>query len=91
MRYYTALGASLLTLCILYPHDSESIDVCFGLPVRFFKWIQVSPEVVAELRLLSYLFAPWIWLNEIVDSRPYLDNFALHRADGTKALGLASR
>ena len=52
-----------------------------------FKWIHLGPEVLAELRRLDYLFAPWIWLNEIADSSPYLENLALHGADGKKRSG----
>ena len=52
-----------------------------------FKWIQLGPDVLAELRRLDYLFAPWVWLNEIADSSPYLDNLTLRRADGTRRSG----
>jgi hypothetical protein len=52
-----------------------------------FKWIHLGPDVLAELRRLDYLFAPWIWVNEIAASSPYLDSLALRQADGTRRPG----
>jgi hypothetical protein len=49
-----------------------------------FKWIHLGPDVLAELRRLDYLFAPWVWLNEIVDGSPYFDTLTLRQEDGAK-------
>ena len=49
-----------------------------------YKWINLGPDTLAELRRLDYLFTPWVWLNEIVDGSPYFDSLTLRQADGTK-------
>ena len=36
------------------------------------KWINLSPDILQELRRLDYLFAPWIWVNETVEGSPYM-------------------
>jgi hypothetical protein len=48
------------------------------------KWINLPPETLQELRRLDYLFAPWIWVKETVESSSYCEPLALHRADGSK-------
>jgi len=50
-----------------------------------FQWIHLGPDTLAELRRLDYLFAPWVWLNEIVDGSPYFDTLTLRQADGSKS------
>ena len=49
-----------------------------------FKWIELAPEVLDELRNLGYLFAPWLWLNEVVSGSPYVERLTLRRSDGSK-------
>jgi hypothetical protein len=36
-----------------------------------------------ELRGLDYLFAPWIWIKETVESSPFCDGLMLRQADGS--------
>ncbi len=48
------------------------------------KWVNLGPEILKELRNLDYLFAPWVWVNEVVNNSPYFESLALHRADGSK-------
>jgi hypothetical protein len=52
-----------------------------------YQFIDLGPEVLSELRRLDYLFAPWIWLNEVVAGSPFLDSLTLRRADGSKLAG----
>jgi hypothetical protein len=49
-----------------------------------FKWVDLPPETLAELRRLDYLFAPWIWVNETVDNSPYSDALALRLANRSR-------
>ncbi|HWB96912.1 MAG TPA: hypothetical protein VG672_09425, partial [Bryobacteraceae bacterium] len=49
-----------------------------------YPWVNLPPDTLEELRGLGYLFAPWVWLNEVVGNSPYLDRLALHRQDGEK-------
>ncbi|MCW5983102.1 MAG: hypothetical protein KIT09_33745 [Bryobacteraceae bacterium] len=50
-----------------------------------YRWIELKPEDFAELRRLDYLSAPWVWLNEVVSGSPYVEQFTLRRADGSKS------
>ena len=50
-----------------------------------YKFIDLGPEVLSELRQLEYLFAPWMWLNEVVHGSPYEDELTLRRQDGSKS------
>ena len=50
-----------------------------------YKWINLDRGILSELDELGYLYAPWIWLNEILDRSPYFrDSLLLHRADGSR-------
>jgi hypothetical protein len=50
-----------------------------------FPWIDLDAKTVGVMNELGYLHAPWIWLNEILDSSPYFnDEMTLKTADGKK-------
>jgi hypothetical protein len=50
-----------------------------------YKWIDLDRATRSELDRLGYLYAPWVWLNEILDSSPYFqDSLTAHRPDGSK-------
>jgi hypothetical protein len=48
------------------------------------KWVNLNPDILKELRGLDYLFAPWVWVNEIVDNSPYFEALTLRLADGSR-------
>jgi hypothetical protein len=51
-----------------------------------YKWITLDQETLRELDRLGYLYAPWIWLNEILKQSPFFQDWlTLTRADGSKS------
>ena len=50
-----------------------------------YPWIDLDAKTEAVLDELGYLHAPWIWLNEILDSSPFFsDDLTLQTSDGSK-------
>ena len=51
-----------------------------------YKWIDLDRGTLGELDQLGYLYAPWVWLNEILDKSPYFqDSLTIHLPDGSKS------
>ena len=51
-----------------------------------YKWINLDQETLREMDRLGYLYAPWIWLNEILKQSPFFQDWlTLTRSDGSKS------
>ncbi|MGD0123775.1 MAG: hypothetical protein ABSF46_00350 [Terriglobia bacterium] len=78
----------------------RGVEKAYVYPVNYFnlngtdelypgyKWIHLGRGILDELDRLGYLYAPWVWLNEILGTSPYFqDSLTIHHADGSKSLG----
>ena len=53
-----------------------------------YPWIDLDHETLEVLDQLGYLCAPWVWLNEILNSSPHFNDLnTLMRKDGSKDIG----
>ncbi|MGW8178433.1 MAG: hypothetical protein ACWGQW_06665, partial [bacterium] len=51
-----------------------------------YPWIDLDAETVKVIDELGYKHAPWLWLNEILDSSPFFsDDLTLQTEDGSKS------
>ncbi len=76
----------------------RGVEKAYVYPVNYFnlnggdelypgyKWIHLDRSTLDELDRLGYLYAPWVWLNEILGSSPYFqDSLIIHHPDGSNS------